>query len=39
MADVAAQHGSFAWIRKPYDGEALLDVVNEAARQSATSHT
>ncbi len=39
MADVAAQNGAFAWIRKPYEGAVLLEVVNQAARRSTKDRT
>lgn len=39
MADVAAQRGAFAWIRKPYEGAMLLEVINEAARRSTNDRT
>lgn len=39
MADVAVQHGAFAWIRKPYEQELLLNVVNEAAHRGVNDRT
>ncbi|HXF93250.1 MAG TPA: response regulator [Nitrospiraceae bacterium] len=39
MAEIAVQRGAFAWIRKPYEGAVLLEVVNEAARRATNDRT
>lgn len=34
MAELAAQQGAYAWLRKPYDIAVLLELVNAASRQA-----
>jgi CheY-like chemotaxis protein len=33
LAELATRQGAYAWLRKPYDVEVLLTIVNTAGRQ------
>lgn len=39
LAEIALQRGAYAWIRKPYDCDQLLQTIDSATRQSSADQS